>query len=147
MSVYSRRGKVVTEREACKVLTSASLGILEVNRPHSSKISEASEWALFCRHCPSPWRANLSPYPASLLNNTFTASPVSGSRPLFPCPTRVICSTSTEGHVCYGFYFFIISIIIITLDRVSWSPDRLQTCLVARDDLVLLVLLPPLTNC
>lgn len=80
---------MVTEREACEVLTSASLGILEVNRPHSSKISEASEWALFCRHCPSPRCANLSPYPASLLNNTFTAPPVSGSRPLFPCPVVI----------------------------------------------------------
>lgn len=138
---------MVIEREACEFLTSASLGILEVNRPHSSKISEASEWALFCRHCPSPPHVNLYPYPASLLNNTFTASPVSGSQPLFPSPI-VIYSTSTEGHVCYGFYFFIISIsIIITLDRVSCSLDRLQTCCIAQDDLVLLILLPPLPNC
>lgn len=72
------------EREAWEFLTSASLGIVEVNRPHSSKISEVSEWALSCRHCPSPPYVNLSPYPASLLNNTFTAPPVSGSRPLLP---------------------------------------------------------------
>lgn len=74
---------MVREREACELLTSASLGILEVNRPHSSKISEASERALSCRHCPSPPHVNLYPYPASLLN-TFTAPPVSGSQPLFP---------------------------------------------------------------
>lgn len=143
---------MVTEREACEFLTSASLGILEVNRPHSSRISEASEWALFRRHCLSPPHVNLCPCPASLLNNSFTAPPVSGSRPLFPCPVGISLESFAlpplKAMSAMAFIFFIISVIIITTsDRVSCSPDRLQTCCIARDDLVLLIFLPPLPNC
>lgn len=108
---------MVREREAWEFLTSASLGILEVNRPHSSKLSEASERALSCRHCPSPLHVNLYPYPASLLNNTFRASPVSGSQPLFPSSFVISLKSFTlpplKAMSAMAFIFLLLVVLLL----------------------------------